>query len=339
MQISNHETTDIQPERNEARQEFDSPWKKVIEVYFPSFIEFFFPQIYDGINWGRGYEFLDKEFQQAVHEAESGACLADKLVKVWTVDGQETWVLMHIEVQNQRQNDFAQRMFVYYYRIYDYYKKKKVAPVAILGDRNANWKPDTFHSQLWDCQMLFQFPIVKLIDYEQQWSMLEDSRNPFAIVTMAHLLAQRTYNNDLNRFSSKLIVIRHLYRRGYERENIINLLIFIDWVLTLPKVLERKICQEIANVEENLKMEYIPSWERIATEDKEEGIALGIEQTRQFALESLKISLEIKFGDKGLLLLPTISQLKSPEELIAFQNKLKTAKGIEELESWCRAHN
>lgn len=45
-------------------QEYDSPWKDVIERFFPQFMLFFFPQAYAAIDWSRGYTFLDKEFQK-----------------------------------------------------------------------------------------------------------------------------------------------------------------------------------------------------------------------------------------------------------------------------------
>jgi hypothetical protein len=35
-------------------------------------MKFFFPQIEAEIDWERGYEFLDQEFQQVVREAETG---------------------------------------------------------------------------------------------------------------------------------------------------------------------------------------------------------------------------------------------------------------------------
>ena len=51
------------------------------------------------IYWSKGHEFLDKELQHVVRDAELGRRYADKLVKVFTHDGAETWVLVHVEVQ------------------------------------------------------------------------------------------------------------------------------------------------------------------------------------------------------------------------------------------------
>ena len=72
---------------SQPQTEFDSPWKDVIERYFQDFILFFFPQAHGEIEWSRGFEFLDKELQQVVRDAELGRRLADKLVKVWRTGG------------------------------------------------------------------------------------------------------------------------------------------------------------------------------------------------------------------------------------------------------------
>ncbi|MEK6737891.1 MAG: hypothetical protein AABY74_04415 [Planctomycetota bacterium] len=35
------------------RPQYDSPWKQAIEAYFPDFMRFFFPGIYDEIDWNK----------------------------------------------------------------------------------------------------------------------------------------------------------------------------------------------------------------------------------------------------------------------------------------------
>ena len=58
-----------------------------------AFLLLLFPEIHKLIDWFRPYESLDKEFQQIVREAEVTRRYVDKLVKVWTKDGVERWVL------------------------------------------------------------------------------------------------------------------------------------------------------------------------------------------------------------------------------------------------------
>ncbi len=82
-------------------------------MYFQEFMVFFFPRAAEEIDWSRGYTFLDKELQQVTRDAELGKRLADKLVQVWRKDGEDAWVLVHIEVQGQERPNFAKRMFVY----------------------------------------------------------------------------------------------------------------------------------------------------------------------------------------------------------------------------------
>lgn len=64
----------------------DTPWKEVLESYFPEFLALFFPEIHAGIDWTKGWRFLDKELRQVVQDAELGRRYADKLVEVW-IDG------------------------------------------------------------------------------------------------------------------------------------------------------------------------------------------------------------------------------------------------------------
>ncbi len=75
-----------------TRMDFDSPWKEAVECYFEAFIAFFFPLIHGRIDWRKGYEFMDKELEKAVRDADMGRRHVDKLVKVFLPEGKETWL-------------------------------------------------------------------------------------------------------------------------------------------------------------------------------------------------------------------------------------------------------
>src|ERR1044071_1623946 len=134
----------------------DSPWKEILERYFPEFLAFFFPNAFNDIDWQKGYEFLDKELQQVVRDAELGRRLVDKLVKVWRKNGAETWVLIHIEVQGHRDSEFSQRMYIYNYRIYDRYNRP-TASFAVLCDDDLGWRPGEYFYELWGTQAGLRF--------------------------------------------------------------------------------------------------------------------------------------------------------------------------------------
>lgn len=134
--------------------------------------------------------FLDKELQQITPDAESGRRYADKLIKVYAKDGNETWVLIHVEVQGETEQDFAKRMFTYQYRLRDRYNMDVVS-LAVLADTRREFRPTYFHYARWGCELTFAFPTAKLIDWEGHWSQLETSDNVFALVVMAQLQAKR----------------------------------------------------------------------------------------------------------------------------------------------------
>jgi hypothetical protein len=318
----------------EQRADYDSPWKESLENYFTDFIAFFFPQVDADIDWSRGYEFLDTELQQIVRDAELGRRLADKLVKVWRTSGDETWVLVHIEVQSQEESDFSERMFVYNYRLRDRYNRR-VASLAVLSDERLGWRPAQFQSELWGCEISFRFPVVKLLDYRQQWQVLENTDNPFATVVMAHLKAQETRSDQEIRKYWKLYLTRRLYERGYQRQDILNLFRFINWLMALPQELDRSFWQEVQQYQRERQMPYVTSLEQMwLNQGIQQGIEQGIQQERLQGLRSaIELGLELKFGNEGLELLPEISQIEDIEMLQAIKSGIRTVNTLAELRS------
>jgi len=250
--------TKTKPEQDD----YDSPWKEVLEQYFKEFIEFFFPQAYEDIDWEKGYEFLDKELQQITKDADEIRRYVDKLARVWLKSGEEEWALAHADVQSQWEKNFSERMYIYNYRIFDRFRRH-AASFAVLGDSGSRWKPDSYEKSLWGCKVKFEFPVVKLADYRDTTDVLENSDNPFAIVVLAHLKTQTTAKDKNRRRAEKLSIIRHLYRKGYSKQDIINLFRFIDWIMYLPKKEEKLFWQEFKNYEKEEKMQYITTGERI----------------------------------------------------------------------------
>jgi len=230
--------------------DFDGAWKRILDDYLPDFIEFFFPKVYPQIDWSREYEVLDQELHKVAPSGKTHKRLTDKLIKVWRIDGSEHWVLIHIEIQSQQEIGFEQRVYVYFYRLRDL-RNLPVATFVVLGDTTKEWKPSQYQEELWDTKLRFEYPVVKLRDYWERWDELEQSKNPFATVVMAHLQTQKSRKNPALRYNVKLNLTRRLYRLGYNREQITNLFRFIDWVMWLPKELEPNFWREVVEIEES----------------------------------------------------------------------------------------
>ncbi|WNZ44060.1 hypothetical protein Q2T42_19700 [Leptolyngbya boryana CZ1] len=200
------------------RADHDSPWKKMLRLYFPQVIEFFFPDIHRLIDWQKPCEFLDKEFQKIARDAEQGNRYADKLVKVWFKDGKSGCLLLHVEIQAKKEDAFPQRMLTYSIRIYDLFHTLATS-LAILCDENVDWRPQDCILERPETRLAFEFGSRKLIDYRSQWSMLESSPNPFATIVMAHLKTQETKRSPKQRKVWKFSLMRRLYEQGWERQD------------------------------------------------------------------------------------------------------------------------
>ncbi|HEX4950162.1 MAG TPA: hypothetical protein VFZ34_26080 [Blastocatellia bacterium] len=287
--------------------DYDSPWKDVIEAFFIEFMQFFFPRIHKQIDWSQGYTFLDKELQKITRDAEATRNTVDKLVKVFLLGGQEVWILIHIEVQGQYDAQFAGRMFVYYYRIFDRYQKPIVS-LAVLTDEGKTWRPSGYEQKLFGCELTLKFPTVKLLDYRAKMTQLERSQNPFALVVLAHLRSLETKRAPQKRMIAKLQLIRLMRGRGYTKKQIADLLRFIDWVLTLPEYLENELTFTLEKEEAMKRKKYVTSWERIY-EARGEAKALR---------KNINETLNLRFG-------------ASPERTATFLEAIKDVPYLEEL--------
>ncbi|MEZ4528854.1 MAG: hypothetical protein R2941_23325 [Desulfobacterales bacterium] len=303
------------------RKTFDSPWKEILGAYFREFMLFFFPKIEKEIDWEKGYVPLDKELHQITRESDTGNRIADRLMRVWKKNGDETWVMAHTEIQGGKEENFPHRVFVYNYRGQDLYGRPVVS-LAVLTDENPKWKVSRYAQDLWGCSTKFSFPCVKLLDYRKKRKQLEVSQNPFAVAVMAHLKTLETRKDKQSRLNYKLALSKNLYRHGWTKDDIIRLYRFIDWIMVLPAEMENIYHEKLMEYEREVNMQYITTAERIGMEKgMEKGILLG----------SLQTVLEMKFGDRWLEIYPKIKRIKKKDRLEKILQTAKSAKSAEEV--------
>jgi len=302
--------------------DFDSPWKEALDLYFEPFVKLFFADAHADIDWSRAIESLDKELQQVTPDAEIGRRYVDKLVKVWLKNGEEQWVLIHVEVQAQEDPDFTLRMYVYNYRLFDRYNKQVVS-FAVLGDDNPHWRPDSFSYRRWGVEAGLWFRVVKLLDIAEHREVWEENTNPFVSVVFAHLDTLETRQDPKERKGRMFRLIRRLYERQLHSEQVGQLLRIIDWMMQLPKPLAIEVREELKQFTEEKNMPYVTSFERLA---KEEGRKEGLQEGLIRAIES---SLRVKFGEPGIRLMPEIRQIEDEGKLEAIHDALISGESLE----------
>jgi hypothetical protein len=158
---------------------------------------------------------------------------------------------------------------------------------------------------------------VKLLDFAAHEAMLEASTNPFAQVVLAHLKARQTHGDPDSRFDWKVRLARNLYERGFSPKDVRGLFRLMDWLMVLPPLLVRVFRQELEKIQEEKRMPYITSIERL-------GIRRGM-------CEGIEAQLQVRFGDEGLKLMPEIQEIHEEETLRAILQALKTATSLEDV--------
>ncbi|MCE3264588.1 MAG: hypothetical protein K0R43_3667 [Pseudoduganella sp.] len=252
---------------------------------FRAFMAFYFAELSAQIDWSRRPRFLDKELAQAGFGDAPAGRIADQLVAVYLHDGSERWVLVHIEVQAQRDDALARRVLTYNFRIFEQHGRP-VASLIVLADDDANWRPRSFHNVVLGTVMGISFAVVKLSDFAQRMAELEASRNPFALVTLAHLHCQRTRHNCADRYAAKWQLTKLLFQRGWSKKRIITLFKAINWMMTLPVALEQRYWQAVRQLERARKMEWIsPLEQTFIDKGLQKGIKLGLRQGLEQGLE------------------------------------------------------
>lgn len=271
------------------RQDYDGAWKAALEKYFEEFLELLFPAIHAEVDWSQGYELLDGELEKITVDAKTGRRYADKLVKVYDLNGTEEWLLIHVEIQSspEPKGIFGRRMFTYWSRLTDRYQVDVVS-LAVLADTNENYRPSTFNFSRLGTETIFNYPMVKLTDFENgtHWASLEANNNVFALLVMAQIKAKRLKGNNEGLYDFRLGLTRSLYKRGYNREQVVELFNFIRWMIQLPESLEERLIEAVKEIEEELKMPYINTVEQYGIK---QGIAQGIKQgIEQGRLETVR---------------------------------------------------
>lgn len=125
-------------------------------------------------------------------------------------------------------------------------------------------------------------------------------------------------------------LVRSLFERGYDREYILGLFRFIDWVMVLPEELANNFKTELRSDEEVNRMRYVTSIERLA---KAEGIEQGIEQgILQNARDSVIEVLETRFGEVPSSIVEVVNQIEESAVLKTLHKRAIAIPSVAEFE-------
>lgn len=273
----------------------DGLWKKVIGDLFEDFLLFFAPELHEAVDFSKAPDFLQQELFKEIIVGKKGTNYADQIVKVHLKNGNEKWILVHIEVEGSADADFSKRMFRYFYRIFDEFDREIVA-FAVLTGPSTSKESLGFTYSYFGTTLDYAYNVRKVMDYDDK--ELTQSNRLFSKVVLATKYMHKTKNEADQRYSFKMKLIREVLKlEGHSRVSISAVFYFIDYLLRLPEELRHKFTDTIRPIleEEGQKMVQYESEDLSPTladlveierkEALEQGIEQGIGQGREQGLE------------------------------------------------------
>jgi hypothetical protein len=338
----------------------DTAWKQILRSLFEPFLEFYFPEIHEGVDWSTPPEFIDTGLERLVPGMARGGRVTDLLAKLRLRDGSTRWLLVHVEVQGagESTDEFDERVFDCHFLIQHRHEieakvegrgdSKGLVSVAVVIDPRASFRPGRYTKRLLGLRIVFEFPVVRLIDYADRRGELATSRNPFALVTLAHLELAGTRSEDerFDAFRGLLRLARELYNRGVEVENTVLLVRFLAWILRPSAGRVDEVSQLIRrDFEETTVMEFFTPFELRAlkvgrAEGLEQGVAEGLQRGEAEGLQrgeaeglrkGARASLKRWYAEGGAALVPALDAIEDPKRLEAVVDAIGCGATLDEI--------
>jgi len=238
----------------------DRLFKELLATFFQDFIELFFPQVAAVIDFGH-IKFLQQEVFTDVTAGEKRK--VDLLVETklrGEYADEDGLIIIHPESQATRQPEFPERLFVYFSRLYEKYRRR-IVPIAIFSYDGYPrvTEPDEFSVTLPFLDVL-HFRYYSLELRKLQWREYASRDNPVA----AALLSKMHYN-EKECVQVKLEVYRMIARLQLDpaREQLISG--FFETYMQLTEPEEQQLRQELHKLEpheEEWIMRIMTSYER-----------------------------------------------------------------------------
>ncbi|MEK4007256.1 Rpn family recombination-promoting nuclease/putative transposase [Paenibacillus sp. FSL H3-0333] len=262
----------------------DEAFKKLLETFYQEFIDLFFPELGDMLDYSET-RFLMQELLVDIvgEEARELDLLLETRYK-----GLDGYILIHLEPQSYKDHEFRDRMFIYFSRLFERYRKdhKLIIPIAIFTSDEVREEQDTLEMSIPEHNILrFQFLKVEL--RKQNWRRFIDSDNAVA----AALLAKMGYTTREAREVRREFLRMFMKLRAQLDQGRLALIMSVaDLYFKPDRVQDEEILRELIDhypEEGEAIMELMPAWKRWGYE---EGIAEGMEKGQAEIIRKLLLN-------------------------------------------------
>lgn len=281
------------------RADDDGAWKRLLTELLAEFVAFALPDLHPEVDWSREPVFLEQELRPLLRQAALNRRVGDIVAQVWLKSGAVQWLLVHVEIQDRHEADFAERMYLYAAMLHMHYRTRRLRQasdllgdatlpsgmlgIAVLTDADDSWQPDIFRWGWGDDGIQYRYRTLKLAEWRARVDELADDARPFSWVVRTWLAVQAAGQTIAAQSAARRAIGRQLLaarRQGrLSADQTLAIYIFLDAVNRLPDMFADTIDRELQLTEEAPMAELLTRWERKGqTEGMSEVILLQLEQ-------------------------------------------------------------
>ena len=305
--------------------DYDTRFKGLLTTFFREFLELFFPEFAERIDWRYPPVFLDKELQSIV--IESGPKTVDLLVKVRSLEpprgsSAERLCLIHFEVEGRRSREVLGKRIGHYINRIDEKFDLPVVPIAVYlkvaGD-GIGWQ--TRDLTCWGHTIVsYHFPYIGLPGLDGV--RYAETSNPIALaltglMNVSHADRARIKGEALQR-------VEKLKLDARQRALLLD---SVDVFTVLDRQQQAEFDRLLKSPQFQKAYEMQKSIYEIAGEIAEKR---ALEKGRQGLISLLERQLQIKFGELSVRATRRLRSM-TEEQLGQLAERLMTAEKLSEL--------
>lgn len=235
------------------------------------------PELYERADRTKIPTPLEKELRSITRKVKPKVRIADLLVSVPLLDGKDTWILLHCELQGKGGGNLAQRMFMYKTLIFARHAELVVG-LAIITDKRSADEPTFYECSFFGCKETYIYNRTVVMDMNPE--ELKASDNPFDLALYAGQCAIQSKRSERQRFIFFKELLTLLSLHNWSRSDKDDFLVFLDGILTIN---DKDAIAELSLFEEEIMEEEKP----MALQDMktplrtyiyEKGVEKGIEK-------------------------------------------------------------
>ncbi|NNU90051.1 Rpn family recombination-promoting nuclease/putative transposase [Anoxybacillus sp. CHMUD] len=267
----------------------DRLFKELITTFFEEFLLLFFPHVHEHIDF-QHVSFLSEELFTDVTAGEKYR--VDLLVET-KLKGEDSLIIVHIENQSYVQPSFPERMFIYFSRLFEKYRKRML-PIAVFSYDSLRHESSSFTTLQFPFFDVLQFRFLTVELRKQNWRDYIRHDTPIA----AALLSKMGYTES-ERVELKKQFLRMIVRMELDEAKQRLLIGFFETYVRLSDEEEQQLRNEVNEMETKEKeqvLDLIISYEKKALEKGlKEGVERGLQQEkRQIAKKMLEKGYDVQ---------------------------------------------